>query len=356
MIAMVKTGKSFSHCIGYCLEDKRELSQEQKLNLMNRDGLQHHNRAEVLYYNQCFGNRKDLASQFKDVSKLSKRVEKPVLHVAIRLAPNESLSREHWIEVAQKAAQELGVDNNQYLVIQHRDTKEEHIHIVANRVGFDGKAASTSNNFYKMDRLLRDLEKQYQLEQVLSPKQFLPKEQQQLSRMDRRKEQMKADIKDCLKQSVSYSQFEQQMKELGYSIIRSRGISFIDDKKVEVKGSELGFSLMKIEKALAINLQNQLIQERKFAVQQKAVDNIKSHKSYLDRRKEIFKSLKQSNKVEYKSLEPIWSLETLAQHQMNFSTGILGVFLHSEPVNYELNEEQKIDRLKKKKKSWELSR
>jgi len=356
MIAMVKTGKSFSHCIGYCLEDKRELSQEQKLNLMNRHGLQHHNRAEVLYYNQCFGNKKELASQFKDVSKLSKRVEKPVLHIAIRLAPNESLSREQWMEIAQKVAKEMGVQDNQYLVIQHRDTQEEHIHIVANRVGFDGKAASTSNNFYKMDRLLRDLEKQYQLEQVLSPKQFLPKEQQRLPRMDRRKEHMKEDIKNCIKQSIRYPQFEQQMQKLGYSVIKGRGISFIDDKKVKVKGSELGFSLIKIEKALAINLQNHLIQERKFAVQQKAVDNIKSHTAYLDRRKEIFKSLKRSSHIEYKSLEPIWSLESVIQHQMNFSTGILGAFLHSEPVNNELNEEQKIDRLKKKKKSWELSR
>lgn len=356
MIAMVKTGKSFSHCVGYCLEDKRELSQEQKLNLMNRDGLQHHNRAEVLYYNQCFGDKKELASQFKDVSKLSKRVEKPVLHISLRLAPNESLSREQWIEVAQKVAKEMGVQDNQYLVVQHQDTKEEHIHIVANRVGFDGKAASTSNNFYKMDRLLRAMEKEYQLEQVLSPKQFLPKEQQRLPRMDRRKEHMKEYIKNCIKQSISYAQFEQQMKKLGYTIIKGRGISFIDNKKVKVKGSELGFSLMKIEKALAINLQNRLMQERKLAVQQKAVDNVNSHTSYMARRKELFKSLNLSSQVEYKSLEPKLSLESVIQPQMSFSTGILGVLLHAEPINNELNEEQKIDRLKKKKKSLELNR
>jgi hypothetical protein len=96
--------------------------------------------------------------------------------------------------------------------------------------------------------------------------------------------------------------------------------------------------------------------EQKELPQQKAVDSIKSHASYLDRRKEIFKSLKRSSHIEYKSLEPIWSLEWAIQHPMNFSTGILGVFLHSEPVNNELNEEQKIDRLKKKKKSWELNR
>jgi len=45
------------------------------------------------------------------------------------------------------------------------------------------------------------------------------------------------------------------MKSLGYQIVKGRGISFIDDKKVKVKGSEVGFSLMKIEKILDLNKQ-----------------------------------------------------------------------------------------------------
>jgi len=42
------------------------------------------------------------------------------------------------------------------------------------------------------------------------------------------------------------------MEGLGYQVIKGRGISFIDDKKVKIKGSEVGFSLANIEKILAL--------------------------------------------------------------------------------------------------------
>lgn len=247
MIATITIGKSFAHCIGYCLEDKRALTDEKKKELTGQDGLHHKNRAEVLAYNQCYGNKKELAAQFMDVRKLSRRVEKPVLHASLRLAPGEVLSRGQWLSIAEEMAKELGVAKNQYIVIQHHDTKEQHIHLVANRVSFDGKAASTGNNFYKMDKLCRRLEKEYHLTQVLSPKQFLPKDQQQLPRHDKRKEKMRQDLVHCLKQATSLNSFFGNMQQLGYTVIKGRGISFIDDKKVKVKGSELGFSLSKIE-------------------------------------------------------------------------------------------------------------
>lgn len=50
-------------------------------------------RAEVLEYNKCFGNKNELTEQFKDVRKLSTQIEKPVLHLSLRLAPGESLTK-----------------------------------------------------------------------------------------------------------------------------------------------------------------------------------------------------------------------------------------------------------------------
>ena len=56
MIGKVIVGKSFFGCIEYCLEDKQNLSAAQRLQPVDNNGLQHVNRAEVLCYNQCFGN------------------------------------------------------------------------------------------------------------------------------------------------------------------------------------------------------------------------------------------------------------------------------------------------------------
>jgi hypothetical protein len=250
MICEISMGKSFFHCISYCLEDKLDLTEEQKIKLSLKDNVQHTNRAEVLAYNQCFGNKHELAEQFNDVRKLSRRVEKPVLHVSLRLAPGEHVDKNKLLDIASEMAKEMGVANNQYLVVQHRDTNEQHIHIVANRVGYDGKAASSSNNYYKMDKLCRKLEIKHQLEQVLSPRQFLPKEMRHLPRHDIRKEQMKKDIQQSLLTATQYDDFAKRMQSLGYKILKGRGITFIDEKKVIVKGSELGYSLMTIEKIL----------------------------------------------------------------------------------------------------------
>src|SRR5450755_2373316 len=150
MIGTISTGKSFYHCLSYCLEDKQKLTKEQRITQSQTDGLDHMNRAEVLEYNLCFGNKYELADQFRDVQRLSKRVEKPVLHLSLRLSPGESLSKNQLTELGQKLAEEFDLMDRQYITIIHRDTKEPHIHLVANRVGTSGKALSTSHNFLKM--------------------------------------------------------------------------------------------------------------------------------------------------------------------------------------------------------------
>ncbi|MBX2924421.1 MAG: relaxase/mobilization nuclease domain-containing protein [Chitinophagaceae bacterium] len=250
MIGDISLGASFFHCISYCLEDKRTLTEEQKIKKSLEDGFQHKDRAEVLAYNKCFGNKYELAEQFKEVARLSKRVEKPVLHLSLSLPPGEQLNRNQLIEAGQELAKEFGVADNQYLIIQHKDTDRQHIHLVANRVGYQGKAAITSNNYLKMDRLCRRLEKKYKLQEVLSARRFLSKEQRLIPRQDRRKEKMKYDIGQTLRKAKNYDEFAKGMQQLGYQIIKGRGITFIDNKKVRVKGSELGYSLMTIQKLL----------------------------------------------------------------------------------------------------------
>lgn len=252
MIGDIGTGASFYHLLSYVLEDKRMLSDEQKIERSVRDQVQHKERAEVLDYNLCFGDKFELTRQFKDVEKLGNKLKKPVLHLSVRLAPGEQLDKNQLIEIGRACAEEFGVAGHQYICVLHKDTKEQHIHIAANRIGFDGKTASDSNSYKRMAALCRRLEKQYGLKEVLSPRRFLPAAEKHIPRYDSRKEKMKEDIRQVLGTVSDYQAFEIRMKELGYSVIKGRGISFIDDKKVKVKGSDIGFSLMKIEKILAL--------------------------------------------------------------------------------------------------------
>jgi hypothetical protein len=65
MIGYIGTGSSFFDCIRYCLEDKRELSEEQKQQLAQKDNLRHKDRAEVLLYNKCFGVKEKLKADIR---------------------------------------------------------------------------------------------------------------------------------------------------------------------------------------------------------------------------------------------------------------------------------------------------
>ncbi|MDF2189828.1 relaxase/mobilization nuclease domain-containing protein [Paraflavitalea sp. CAU 1676] len=255
MIGRSKVGKGFYGCISYNLNDKRELSDEDKLRIAQDDGLQHKDRAEVLYYNRCYGNAAQLSKECNRVVKQNDRVVNPVFHFSLRLAPGDSLSKEQWVDIAQKLAREFNFQDNQYMVILHKDTPEQHIHIVANRVGFYGKVASDRNNYRRTAEFCRRIEKEYRLTEVQSPRQFQTQEQRQQQRHDSRKERLRVDIAQTLSRHSTYQGFEQGMKDLGYQVLKGRGISFIDDKKVMTKGSEVGFSLATIEKVLCLNSQ-----------------------------------------------------------------------------------------------------
>ncbi len=243
MIGKITIGKSFKGCLLYCLNDKL---QDPKKEQVVKD------RAEILLFNQCYGNQKELIQQFNEVRQLNSKLSKPVLHITLSLAPGEELPKEKLMEMCQDCAKDMGFRNNQYVAIHHKDTGHQHLHIVANRIGFDKRTVSDSNNFQKMASYCRKTELKFNLTQVLSPRKFLPKEQRQIPRQDERKEKLKNSIQVVLKKVNNYRQFEQAMKALGYQVLKARGISFIDEKKVKIKGSEVGYSLMKIEKILAL--------------------------------------------------------------------------------------------------------
>ncbi len=318
MIGTVVIGKSFYHSISYLLEDKRTLTLEQKLERSQAEGLRHLNRAEILDYNNCFGNKYELASQFREVAQLSSRAEKPVMHLSLSLAPGEKLSRSQWLEAARDSVQQFKLENNQYLVVMHYDKKEQHIHILANRVGYDGRAVSDSHSYRKMAELCRRLEQKLALKRVLSPRLYLSREMRLVPRHDERKIRMKLDIRDTLLQSRNMEEFRLKMKQRGYCVEKSRGIAFTDEKKVRVKGSELGYSLQTIERILEQPLERRLELSRRMELkrqQQKSSPEILSMKQELQpkMKKENHPTVEKDHSLE-RDLHAAKILELLMEH------------------------------------------
>jgi Ti-type conjugative transfer relaxase TraA len=67
------------------------------------------------------------------------RVEEPVYHFGLSLAEGEHLTREQWEDAAGRVLASMGLADHQAVLIAHRDTDNEHVHIVVNRIGDDGR-------------------------------------------------------------------------------------------------------------------------------------------------------------------------------------------------------------------------
>ena len=253
MIGKITTGKSFRGCLLYCLNDKQNV---------HKNDVAFKNRAEVLMFSKCFGNQSELIQQFNEVRQLNPKLAKPVLHVTLSFAEDDKLDQNTLIHISESCARDLGFENNQFVSIFHKDTEHPHMHIVANRIGFDKKTVSDSNNYQKTAAFCRKMELKFNLRQVLSPRKYLSKEQRLLPRSDERKKALALAIRNAINNSKDFDHFIRVMQSKGYKIIKSRGISFIDDKKVKIKGSEVGYSLQKIEQRL--EFQHRLKTDRDF--------------------------------------------------------------------------------------------
>jgi Relaxase/Mobilisation nuclease domain len=81
------------------------------------------------------------------------------------LLPGEQLEKAKLQQLAAECAKQMGFEKNQFLAIAHIDTSHQHLHIVANRVGYDVRVVSDSNNYKKIAEYCRKMELKHDLKQ-----------------------------------------------------------------------------------------------------------------------------------------------------------------------------------------------
>ena len=64
-----------------------------------------------------------------------------------------------------------GFTQHQFIMFRHRDADHPHLHVLVNRIGYDGSVLSDSNDYARSEKILRELEQKYQLTQVASSRQ-----------------------------------------------------------------------------------------------------------------------------------------------------------------------------------------
>ncbi|MCG2462668.1 relaxase/mobilization nuclease domain-containing protein [Flavobacteriaceae bacterium F89] len=89
--------------------------------------------------------------------------ERRYVHISINLPRGEKLNDEDFFELSKAYMQHMGYGEQPYIVVRHRDTKHQHVHIVSTTIKEDCLQINLSNDFKRNVATQKYLEKQFNL-------------------------------------------------------------------------------------------------------------------------------------------------------------------------------------------------
>lgn len=211
--------------------------------------------AEVLDHSFVEVSEKIIMKEIQMVKVLRPNLQKCFYHTSINFPPKEDLTNAIMLQIGQDYLKESGFNQHQYIIFRHHDADHPHLHILVNRIGYDGKVLSDSNDFARCEKILRQLEKKYSLTPVISSSQareraFTKDELEMTKRTNipSHKMQLQTIIKNTLtsKRRLTCSEFMRTLEASGVNILFNQastgyvsGISYSYDG-ITITGAKLG--------------------------------------------------------------------------------------------------------------------
>jgi Relaxase/Mobilisation nuclease domain len=97
------------------------------------------------------------AIEMEATATLAKRCKEPAYHLIVAYAKNEHPTREQVVNDAERLLAALRMENHQYVLSAHQDTDDFHAHVIANRVGPDGRANDLWHERIIRERVCADI-------------------------------------------------------------------------------------------------------------------------------------------------------------------------------------------------------
>lgn len=94
-------------------------------------------------------------------------LQKYFYHTSINFPIGENVSNDLMTKIGRDYLEANGFNQHQYVMFRHKDAGHPHFHILVNRIGYDGSVVTDSNDYQRSEKVLRDLEKKYNLTQVV---------------------------------------------------------------------------------------------------------------------------------------------------------------------------------------------
>jgi len=198
-------------------------------------------------------DERTIMNEVKMIRVLRPNLAKYFYHTSVNFPPHENLKDEKMVTIAKDYLEAMGFNQHQYAIFRHFDADHPHMHILVNRIGYDGTVLSDSKDYQRSEQILRKLEKQHGLTEVISSRQakeraMTKNELEMMKRTDEPSVKMKLQvtIKNILSQKPTAEQFITHLEAQGINILFNQasagfvsGISYGYDG-MQFKGAHLG--------------------------------------------------------------------------------------------------------------------
>lgn len=194
MIGKIRKGRSFSGCIRY-------VTQKDDAKIIASEGV-------------LLGTVEETARSFRWQCLLNPDVAKPVGHIALSFKPEDAprLTDAFMARLAGEYLELMGIRNTQFIVVRHHGTDNPHSHIVFNRVDFDGKVISDSNDFRRNEKVTKMLKDKYSLT-YSEGKQSVKTEK--LHASEKVKYEIYRAVKEALRSADTWKEFQNKLLKMG---------------------------------------------------------------------------------------------------------------------------------------------
>lgn len=276
MIPKISSGSSIQGAIQYNEKEKATL-----IHIQNMTSDRH------LDIETC--KKKDLVQVFDEWNMKNPNVKKNVFHASLNFSyqDTDNLTEEKMVEIGQEFMEKMGYKDVPFVVYKHEDKNHSHIHILASRVGENGKRVQDKDEVKRAIEISRNLEIKHGLFRVVSGKENKLKGTEDLNQMSYKNKLLylidNALHKTKVKDLAEFNNFMQQqgitMSIKDFTDIDRKGFSFKDEQNQSILyGSDLHKSLYKkLERKFASNNKTYAHQLYKKAIQELA-ENISINK------------------------------------------------------------------------------
>jgi hypothetical protein len=148
------------------------------------------------------------------IASLHDTISKPVFHAVLTFHRDEKLDTDQKVGLALKYLDGVGMVNTQRLIAEHFDARHQHLHLVANRIDFDGKPIHNFPEVLRSRDTVERLVREHGLVPVAA-KDMRQTNYDALDASDTRKYVIYRAVKECLPGCRNMEELGQRLLKMG---------------------------------------------------------------------------------------------------------------------------------------------